>query len=218
MVVAMKTTVKGEPRADQQGWHGRDKGFHSQLPEWGQGYKVLTTEQRRQQTMTTRRVVPCWRNQLDDASASVTVKTYTKNVRSLIQQSTYGRIVDAEPKGDREAEEAQSHHHPLVVVLASTTCLHVFPMFRFVPHSPHVVLHWQATQIDVLVDSVANGLTSSGGFCAGSHIVADHQHINGISVRFLRRGSSRTAGSLRLSGHAVHPEHPPCENVCAIVP
>ena len=32
--------------------------------------------------------------------------------------------------------------------------------------------------------SVANGLNSSGGFCAGSHIVVDHQRINGISFVF----------------------------------
>ncbi|KAN0139450.1 Pyridoxal phosphate-dependent transferase [Lactarius tabidus] len=38
-----------------------------------------------------------------------------------------------------------------------------------------------ATQIDMIVGSVANGLNSSGGFCAGSHIVVDHQRINGTS-------------------------------------
>ena len=32
--------------------------------------------------------------------------------------------------------------------------------------------------------SVANGLNSSGGFCAGSHIVVDHQRINGTSFVF----------------------------------
>ena len=42
----------------------------------------------------------------------------------------------------------------------------------------------QATQIDMLVGSVANGLNSSGGFCAGSHIVVDHQRINGTSFVF----------------------------------
>ena len=48
-------------------------------------------------------------------------------------------------------------------------------------NSPHVR---QATQIDMLVGSVANGLNSSGGFCAGSHIVVDHQRINGTSFVF----------------------------------
>jgi serine palmitoyltransferase len=36
----------------------------------------------------------------------------------------------------------------------------------------------------MLVGSVANGLNSSGGFCAGSHIVVDHQRINGTSFAF----------------------------------
>ncbi|KAN0139462.1 serine palmitoyltransferase 1, partial [Lactarius tabidus] len=36
-----------------------------------------------------------------------------------------------------------------------------------------------ATQIDMIVNSVVNGLNSSGGFCAGSHIVVDHRRING---------------------------------------
>jgi serine palmitoyltransferase len=34
------------------------------------------------------------------------------------------------------------------------------------------------------VGSVANGLNSSGGFCAGSRIVVDHQRINGTSFVF----------------------------------
>ncbi|KAI0251514.1 serine palmitoyltransferase [Lactifluus subvellereus] len=41
-----------------------------------------------------------------------------------------------------------------------------------------------ATQIDMLLGSVANGLNSSGGFCAGSRIVVDHQRINGTSFVF----------------------------------
>ena len=36
----------------------------------------------------------------------------------------------------------------------------------------------------MLVGSVANGLNSSGGFCAGSHIVVDRQRINGTSFVF----------------------------------
>ncbi|KAF8452746.1 pyridoxal phosphate-dependent transferase [Boletus edulis BED1] len=41
-----------------------------------------------------------------------------------------------------------------------------------------------AIQIDMLVGSVANGLCSSGGFCAGSSIVTEHQRINGTSFVF----------------------------------
>ncbi len=36
----------------------------------------------------------------------------------------------------------------------------------------------------MLVGSVANGLNSSGGFCACSRIVVDHQRINGTSFVF----------------------------------
>jgi serine palmitoyltransferase len=36
----------------------------------------------------------------------------------------------------------------------------------------------------MLFGSVANGLNSSGGFCAGSQIVIDHQRINGTSFVF----------------------------------
>jgi serine palmitoyltransferase len=42
----------------------------------------------------------------------------------------------------------------------------------------------QATQVDILLGSIANGLNSSGGFCAGSHVVVDHQRINGTSFVF----------------------------------
>jgi serine palmitoyltransferase len=41
-----------------------------------------------------------------------------------------------------------------------------------------------AAQVDMLVGSVANGLCSSGGFCAGSSIVTEHQRINGTSFVF----------------------------------
>ncbi|TDL27943.1 serine palmitoyltransferase [Rickenella mellea] len=41
-----------------------------------------------------------------------------------------------------------------------------------------------ASQVDMLVGSVANGLNSSGGFCAGSKVVVDHQRINGTSFVF----------------------------------
>ncbi|KAI0293636.1 serine palmitoyltransferase [Multifurca ochricompacta] len=41
-----------------------------------------------------------------------------------------------------------------------------------------------ATQIDLLLGSVANGLNSSGGFCAGSRVAIDHQRINGTSFVF----------------------------------
>ncbi|KDQ09539.1 hypothetical protein BOTBODRAFT_137657 [Botryobasidium botryosum FD-172 SS1] len=38
-----------------------------------------------------------------------------------------------------------------------------------------------AAQIDILVGSMANGLCSAGGFCAGANVVVDHQRINGTS-------------------------------------
>ncbi|KAH9034376.1 pyridoxal phosphate-dependent transferase [Lactarius deliciosus] len=41
-----------------------------------------------------------------------------------------------------------------------------------------------ATQIDMIIGSVAYTLNSSGGFCAGSRIVVDHQHINSTSFVF----------------------------------
>ncbi|KAH9032096.1 serine palmitoyltransferase [Lactarius hengduanensis] len=40
------------------------------------------------------------------------------------------------------------------------------------------------TQIDMIIGSVANTLNSSGGFCVGSRIVVDHQHINSTSFVF----------------------------------
>ncbi|KAG8710392.1 serine palmitoyltransferase component [Ceratobasidium sp. 395] len=41
-----------------------------------------------------------------------------------------------------------------------------------------------ATEVDMLVGSIANGLCSAGGFCAGSRVVVDHQRINGTSFVF----------------------------------
>jgi len=41
-----------------------------------------------------------------------------------------------------------------------------------------------ASQVDMLVGSCANGLASAGGFCAGSHVVVNHQRINGTSFVF----------------------------------
>ncbi|KAH9029585.1 pyridoxal phosphate-dependent transferase [Lactarius pseudohatsudake] len=65
-----------------------------------------------------------------------------------------------------------------------------------------------ATQIDMIIGSVANTLNSLGGFCAGSRIIADHQHI----IRLFRRGPCAPRG-LCLIGHqhptehAIDPEH-----------
>jgi serine palmitoyltransferase len=47
----------------------------------------------------------------------------------------------------------------------------------------------------MLIGSVTNRLNASGGFCAGSHIVVDHQRISGPSH------------GLRLGGHQHPPEH-----------
>ncbi|KAG6900904.1 hypothetical protein C0993_004341 [Termitomyces sp. T159_Od127] len=41
-----------------------------------------------------------------------------------------------------------------------------------------------AEKVDILVGSVAIGLCSAGGFCAGSQAVVDHQRINGTSFVF----------------------------------
>ncbi|KAF8665043.1 hypothetical protein AX16_000655 [Volvariella volvacea WC 439] len=41
-----------------------------------------------------------------------------------------------------------------------------------------------ATKVDMLIGSCAIGLCSSGGFCAGSKVVIDHQRINGPSFVF----------------------------------
>lgn len=42
----------------------------------------------------------------------------------------------------------------------------------------------QAADVDMIVGSVANSLSSCGGFCAGSRVVVDHQRINGTSFVF----------------------------------
>ncbi|KDQ56574.1 hypothetical protein JAAARDRAFT_131811 [Jaapia argillacea MUCL 33604] len=41
-----------------------------------------------------------------------------------------------------------------------------------------------ASQIDMLVGSISNGLASCGGFCAGTTVVVNHQRINGTSFVF----------------------------------
>ncbi|TFK68170.1 serine palmitoyltransferase [Pluteus cervinus] len=41
-----------------------------------------------------------------------------------------------------------------------------------------------ASKVDMIIGSTAIGLCSSGGFCAGSHIVIEHQRINGPSFVF----------------------------------
>src|ERR1700744_4389060 len=59
-----------------------------------------------------------------------------------------------------------------------------FLCFTF-PSAGSTDLHvTQATQIDTLVGSIANGLNSSGRFCTGSRIVMDHQCINSASFVF----------------------------------
>ncbi len=66
----------------------------------------------------------------------------------------------------------------------------------------------QATQIDMLLGSIANGLNSGGGFCAGSRIVVDHQRINGTSFVF----SAALPALLAVSAsegiqHTLDPQH-----------
>ncbi|KAH9026578.1 hypothetical protein EDB85DRAFT_1893296 [Lactarius pseudohatsudake] len=67
----------------------------------------------------------------------------------------------------------------------------------------------EATQIDMIVGLVANGPNVSGGFCAGSHIVVDHQRINGTTFVFFRRGPGAPRG-LRLGGD----QHPAKHAIC----
>ena len=67
------------------------------------------------------------------------------------------------------------------------------------------------------VSSVANGLNSSSGFCAGSHIVVDHQGINGTSFVF----STAVQALLAVSGINIRRNTPSIlstlqENVRAI--
>ncbi|KAA1474636.1 serine palmitoyltransferase [Dentipellis sp. KUC8613] len=52
-----------------------------------------------------------------------------------------------------------------------------------------------ASKVDMLVGSVANTLNASGGFCAGSRIVVDHQRINGSSFVFSASGPALLAVS-----------------------
>ncbi|KAI0316890.1 serine palmitoyltransferase [Amylostereum chailletii] len=52
-----------------------------------------------------------------------------------------------------------------------------------------------ATQVDMLVGSVANGLNSSGGFCAGTKTVVEHQRINGTAFVFSAAGPALQAVS-----------------------
>ncbi|KAH9165703.1 hypothetical protein EDB89DRAFT_273534 [Lactarius sanguifluus] len=71
---------------------------------------------------------------------------------------------------------------PDAVLRNSITSPYMSPLFLF-------VVCWlnstaQAAQIDMIIGSIANGINSSGGFCAGSRIVLDHQRINGTSFVF----------------------------------
>ena len=53
----------------------------------------------------------------------------------------------------------------------------------------------QATQIDMLIGSVANGLDSSDGFYAGSRTIVDHQRINGTLFVFSAAAPALLAAS-----------------------
>ncbi|WVR08448.1 hypothetical protein IAU60_005503 [Kwoniella sp. DSM 27419] len=41
-----------------------------------------------------------------------------------------------------------------------------------------------ATEVDMILGSMANGLATGGGFCAGSHVVCSHQRINSSASVF----------------------------------
>ncbi|KAH9164267.1 pyridoxal phosphate-dependent transferase [Lactarius sanguifluus] len=69
-----------------------------------------------------------------------------------------------------------------------------------------------ATRIDMIVGPVANGSTHGAGFCAGSHIVADHQCINDTSFIFSAAAPalltvSCFGGDQHLAEHAVDHEY-----------
>ncbi|KAI0708671.1 serine palmitoyltransferase [Earliella scabrosa] len=52
-----------------------------------------------------------------------------------------------------------------------------------------------ASEVDMLVGSLATGLAACGGFCAGSHIVVNHQRINGTSFVFSAAMPAALAGA-----------------------
>jgi serine palmitoyltransferase len=60
-----------------------------------------------------------------------------------------------------------------------------------------------ASEVDILVGSVANTLNSSGGFCAGSRIVTEHQRINGTSFVFSAAGPPLLAVSASEGIHIL---------------
>ena len=82
-------------------------------------------------------------------------------------------------------------------------------------NSPHVE---QATQIDMPVGSVANGLSSSGVFYAGSHTLGRGSPApQRYHIRFIRwgpdsPGSPCLRGRQNPSEHAVYTKHPAGEH------
>ncbi|THH06253.1 hypothetical protein EW145_g4213 [Phellinidium pouzarii] len=52
-----------------------------------------------------------------------------------------------------------------------------------------------ATSVDMIVGSMANTLSSAGGFCAASHVIVQHQRINGTSFVFSAAMPSLLAAS-----------------------
>ncbi|KAF8752227.1 Serine palmitoyltransferase [Rhizoctonia solani] len=69
-----------------------------------------------------------------------------------------------------------------------------------------------ATEVDMLVGSIANGLCSAGGFCAGSRVVVDHQRINGTSLaalhenaRLLRSTLEKCSEYIDITSHPASP-------------
>lgn len=65
-----------------------------------------------------------------------------------------------------------------------------------------------ATQVDMIVGSMANALCSSGGFCAGSEEIVDHQRLSGLAYCFSASIPAMLAVAASEAIHIIknHPE------------
>ncbi|KAG8769096.1 serine palmitoyltransferase component, partial [Serendipita sp. 397] len=65
-----------------------------------------------------------------------------------------------------------------------------------------------AEEVDMIIGSLANTMSSAGGFCAGSKVMCEHQRINSTSFVFSAALPAllATAASETISGFTRHPE------------
>lgn len=65
-----------------------------------------------------------------------------------------------------------------------------------------------ATQVDMIVGSMANALCASGGFCAGSEEIVDHQRLSGLAYCFSASIPAMLAVAASEAIHVIkqHPE------------